>query len=145
MRELAIVKEILKLTFNFFCIITTIQVITIAVLAPDTVVNSQILIGIIITSFAGVFPSIIVNVIFNLYTIKMSRMAYFFMRGIHFIITIILVLISLNHFGMLRQNNIIRVITVFLFIYIMSSIASEVREKKAAAELNKRINATHQD
>jgi len=137
-------RERLKFAFYLFCVITTAQVIFISVLS-EVAVDNRILYGIIITAFVGVLPGIIFNTIFTIYTVEMSRRIYFFITGAHFILTASLVFTSLNHFGVLNQYNTIRVIIGFLIIYIGIQITLEMRAKKTADELNKRINATHQD
>ena len=138
-------RKTLIFAFHLFCVITTAQVILISVLSPDTVVGHRILYGMLLTSFVGVLPSIIISAIFIIWSVKVSRRLYFFIMGGHFIITAGLVFASLNHFGMLNQHNNIRVIITFLVIYIMTHITAELRNKKSIDELNKRINATHKD
>ena len=136
--------ERFKIAFYLFCIITTAQVIFISVLS-DGGIDNRTLHGVIITALVAVLPGVISNTIFTIYTVKMSRRIYFFITGIHFVLTAGLVFMSLNHFGVLNQHNTIRIIILFLAIYIGIQVIFEIRAKKAADELNRRISATDQD
>ena len=138
-------RKTLIFAFHLFCVITTTQVILTSLLSPDAVVNHRILYGMLLTSLVGVLPSVIISAILAIWSVKMSRRLYFFIIGVHFIITASLVFASLNHFGILNQHNTIRVIITFLVIYIMTNVTVELQNKKSIDELNRRINATHRD
>jgi len=125
--------------------ITTAQVVFIALLSAISGTNAEIgyrhLHSIIVTAFVGILPTFI----FIVPPEKVSRNFYFLLVGLHFILTFGFVFVSLNHFGTFDRERLIPMIILFLTIYITVHIITEIRNKKAVDELNKRINATHND
>jgi len=138
-------KEVLKYMFYLFCIIVTVQVIYILALSEIRGMNASIdyrdLQTILFSSLAGVLPIII--------TLSWSesapRRVYFFLFGLHFILTIGFVFGVLYYRNAIERGNLITTIALFSSIYIGVNIRNELRNKKAVDELNKRISATHKD
>jgi len=139
-------KFVLKYMFYLFCVIVTAQVIYILVLAEirdiHTAIDYRALQTFVLTAFAGVLPVLIFN-LFD-WPERASRRAYFLLLGLHFILTISFVFGTLYFRGMIATGNLISAIILFSVIYLGVSIRNEIRARKTTAELNKRINATHQ-
>ncbi|MCL2558975.1 MAG: hypothetical protein FWE07_00690 [Turicibacter sp.] len=138
-------KRTLKYMGQLFCVVTTAQVVFISALATisgtQAEIDYRILPAIMVTTFVGVLPTIM----FVIGTENVSRKIYYLLVGIHFVLTTSFVFLSLNHFETFHRNNTIPVFLFFIAIYLTAHITAEMRTKKTIDELNKRINATHQD
>jgi len=136
---MTILKSTLKWMAHLFSWIVTAQVVFLAVFARNA--SSQ---TIIVTALLGIIPSFVLSLVLSRLD-NISRIADFIVRLFHFLLTAILVFLSLNHFDVLTNNNLVPVIALFLTIYLATTVVAERQNKKTADELNKRINATHRD
>ena len=137
-------KGRLKYVFHLFCGIVTAQVVYTVLLSEIRGMNANIdyqnLQTIVITAFVGVLPTFALS-----WTETVSRRVYFLKVTLNFILTASVVFITLYYRGALNSEDMIFPIVLFLILYITFQIRAELHNKKAIDELNKRINATHQD
>jgi len=141
------ILKLLKWLLQLFCGIVTAQVIYLMILSLGFgltfEINAQTLYSIVVTAFLSILPTAALSIVMSKAE-SVSRGVFFLLRSLHFISTLVLVILSLNFFGGLHHERFIHIIVVFFVIYIIVNIITELHNKKAMEELNKRINATHQ-
>jgi uncharacterized membrane protein len=72
-----------------------------------------------------------------------SRVQALLRKIAHFVLTGGIVFSLLIYFGWMDTKNVVFIILSFLCVYIPLYIVQEIRDKKTAAQINERINATH--
>lgn len=135
-------NEALKFMFYLFCVITTFEVLFVAIsssiLAPNLLFDMWDLLKLPFVAFSSVLPVLIL-----VRRETAPRMELRLRKVLHFVLTAAVVSGLLIYFGWMYATNAIFIAAFFLAIYIAASVIQEIREKKLAQKLNKQINAFH--
>ena len=135
-------KDTLKFMFILFCAITTFQAIFISIFATltgsENILYTQELYKLPLIGFLSTLPTLIF-----IGSDKVSRLDLNIRKVVHLFLTAVIVFWSLTYFEWLDRENALPVAIFFMIIYITGHIIGEMRAKKLADELNKRINASH--
>ena len=137
-------KKRLTYILHLFCGIVAAQVVYTVLLSEirgtNPNINYQNLQTMLITAFVGILPTFALS-----WPETASRRMYFLKVTLNFILTASAVFATLYARGSFNSEDMIFPIILFLILYMTFQIRAELRNKKAIDELNKRINATHQD
>jgi amino acid transporter len=135
----------LKFMFVLFCAITTFQVIFIGVLSfifgNDSVMIMQDMLRFPFVSFASVLPTLIF--VRSEKKKTPSRAETIILSALHFTLTAGIVFGLLIYFKVMTATNAAYVIVFYLVVYITAYTFMELRDRKLAKQLNKRIEALH--
>ncbi|MCL2170326.1 MAG: hypothetical protein FWB74_09935 [Defluviitaleaceae bacterium] len=150
--KMAIFKALLDTVFKYFCVVVTV-LITVSWgrtwLNDGTwVLHSQDLMRILLVSFFGVFPNVMVEVFIETDSAKGARQK----NIVRFGITALLVLGIDALIEQTYTGAPLGTVTTFLLVYIGISVYSyfnainiELKEKKLAEDINERLNEIHKD
>ena len=133
-------KETLLFMALMFCVIVTFQVIFTAIYCAvadvsDNTINAA---HTLLIAFSSTLPTLIF-----LGGSKFHRVWLIARSVLHFILTAAIVFGLLVHFQLINASNAVFVATLFLGIYIIGYVIQEMKAKKTADALNKRISAFH--
>lgn len=135
-------KDTLKFMFVLFCVITTFQTIFISIYTmivdSDGIFYLQELYILPLIGFLATLPTLIF-----IGSETASRLNLIIRTIVHLFLTAGIVFGSLAYFGQITMENILPIVIFFIAIYISVHIIAEMRAKKLADELNKRISASH--
>jgi len=126
-----------------FCIITTFQVVFIALSNAllgnkNLTLNITQLAGIPFVAFMSVLP-----VLIYVHKENVSRTELTVRKILHFLLTGGAVFGSLIYFGWIDMENAVITVLFFIGLYIFATFIAESRAKKLADEMNKKISAFH--
>ena len=136
-----------KAVFTQSCVIITLQIIFISLSAwisdSDRVIYARDMYQLVIVGFLAVLPTAFLFVKTLDEFMSLSGIKAVIFRMLHLILTAAVVFGSLGFFGWMDAGNALRVFIIFLIIYGITTIISELRVRKLAKQLNERLDAFH--
>lgn len=137
------IQKLLLFMFQLFCALTTCMVLFIGFrwlpfdYAPFNAIE---LLKIPLTAFICTLPTIIFA-----WGATESPLKAVFRRAIHFVLTATTVLLSVLHFYgySLFSAWFISILLFFLVFYVLASVALELKARRIADELNKKLQTLH--
>ena len=147
-------KYALKFMFFLFCIVNTFQVLFIGVfnilIGYDVMMTAPDMLKIPLVSFASVLPTLIF--VRGKTKKPQTRAKMIVVPLLHFCLTAGIVFGLLIYLEFMDATNTVILIAFFIAIYVPAYLFQEIRDRKLARQLNKRLiafhnteNATHND
>jgi len=133
-------REVLKFIFFLFCSITTVFVVSVAILfrfivERQVVLNEAFFIQVLAIALVCSLPTLVL-----VHKEFAKRKEVILRNVIHFILTISLMLGLLNHFNWFNAIFVTTSLIVFSIIYTIAQILWNMQSKTLANEFNKRID-----
>jgi len=136
-------KDALRFMFFLFCAVSTFETLFIATLGfinnDIFVFEAKELYKIPFVAFMSVLPVFVM-----IRSETAPRPEWIARKALHFILTAGVVFTLLIYFKWIDKQNVLLVAIFFLFIYITAFAVQEIRAKRLADAINKRINAFHE-